>query len=294
LWDELHVLRGESAHAAKLAIDQLIMLAKQDLQKESVRNAHGEYARIAHKASGAVVKRSPTYASAASHLRIAGWTIVDHYPVGKTEHTAQERGELWDPVYGNESAQRICAQDMLEYFQIMTYIAQSDELHLSAVGLTHYLEKIIQQQGDSERFDYIKTIKQDSFKDAIEAYEAFLQRFGLRSEVKDLDQVITLSAIMFGRALDHADAKAVALSLNTIRAAVMQQRSLLGFAVGQLKKNFSYERRQIGLNKKLSSWSEAAKNDDAFLALVKELESLRFLGTGKKNVIPLRPDEGLT
>jgi hypothetical protein len=82
---------------------------------------------------------------------------------------------------------------------------------------THLTVHQLQTLG-AERFDYKKAIKHGEYSAAKAAYHQFIKEFGLRSKFRDTDQIITLSAIAFGRAIDASLTNGLALQLTMLHS----------------------------------------------------------------------------
>lgn len=287
---EMH-LAGNSAHASELSWAVLHTISLADQYDLDTANRHGEFSRISQQTSMAVFKRADTWRDARPYLLRAGKVVSNHYPIGEAPIEASIRGRLWEPVYGEESAQRICAQDMLAMYAAMHQLVDSPTLYSLSIGLQAVLSnEHAMESAEHERFDLIHAIRNDKRYDVARfAYTDFLRKYGFGSEVESVDQIITVSAVMFGRALDEGDTNTIGKSLQTLLLAFGKTPAQGKFILSELKKNFSQNRKDAILRAKLEAWAAAAREDGDVLLIINNLERMTYLGLGNGQVARLTP-----
>lgn len=290
LWDR-H-LAGDSAGASQHSqeiIDQLPIHAFQNMR---VAKRHGEVARIGQQTSMAVVKRAEQWQDAKPYLVQAARMVHQHYPIGDTPQEARLRGRFWDRVYDKESAQRITARDMITMYMVLDQLVDTSNLSGLSVGLRFALSdenpSLTGEPKLPERFDLIRTIEQGgNYPSSRAAYIEFIDQFGFDSEVESIDQIITVSTIALGQAVDQADWRTVAICLNTLRIAYWRQPQRGRFILSELKKNISQNKKNAVLLNKLREWSPQAQEDLEVLEVIANLEQMVFFGLGKERVARL-------
>lgn len=282
-------LSGSSVQASELSWAVLNTISLADQYDIPASNRHGEFSRIAQQTSMAVFKRAESWQLARPYLLRAGKVVSNHYPVGEAPIEATLRGRLWEPVYGEESAQRICAQDMLIMYSALNQLVETPTLHSISIGLQAVLSnKLTMESAEYERFDLIHTIRDDKRYDVAKfAYTDFLRKYGFDSETKSIDQIITVSTVMFGRALDTVDTQTIGKCLQTLLLAFGKTPGQGKFILAELKKNFSQSSKNAVLRAKLERWSAAAREDADVLQVIKNLERLTYLGLGNGQVARL-------
>lgn len=289
LWQGMH-LRGKSQQASDLGAEILSQLPIQDFRGMRVAQRHGEIAAITEKTSLAVAKRAQSWSVAEQYLIRAGQTVVDHYPVGYTPAEARLRGDYWDPVYGQESAQRICAAHMAELYEILSTLTDSPELGALMHGLRTVLTDQTVSSREHERFDLIGIIEKPTsfYKNVRAAYEEFLKHYAFGSEVESFDQIVTVTTMVLGRAQAEGDWSTVRLCLSTLKVAVTQHPEKWKFIVSQVIKNFSLSKKAQILDSKLRDWAVGARSSQDLHEVIRQLEQLEFLGLGHGTAVKLQ------
>lgn len=284
-------LRGDSRLAALRSVTILAHLDHQDFRNGELAERHGEFARIAQQTSLAAAKRSGSWGTARPYLLHAAKIVRDHYPLGQDFTTAQRRGNYWDPVYGLESAQRIAGRDILHLYQVLRLLTGSTELTSLSQALLTTLTQAERAAGEAEqrqRFDLIRTIESREYQVAKLAYLEFLRQYGFDRPVESVDQIITVSSIALGRAVDAADLRTIGRCLDTLRRAGQRQPGRWRFILGELQKNVSQRVKHAQLRHKLAAWGRHAERDPQLERVVTELEQLVFYGLGHNHVARLK------
>jgi hypothetical protein len=286
LWDELHVQKRQTDQASRLARQVLFEIETENFTDRSVAERHGEIARIAMVTSTAMLKNSTNWLQAKHYLIRSSHTVIDHYPLAATAEEAKKRGLYWQPVYRSESAQWICAQEVAAFFRNVNTLVDQPTLLSLAVGLEHLLD---QKNTPDERFDLIRSIKAGDYFNATGAFRFFCREFGIDSQFADLDQIVTLSTIMMGKAAAHFDLQTYLLGVTNLKNAFQKQPSLGKFILSQLRKNTFFNLHQKMIEHRFGKWKELAVDDSEVKKVIEQLESLRFLGLSGGEVKKITP-----
>lgn len=294
LWIDLHVTQGRTQAASDLGARVLASIDTEHFtnfgEDNQVANRHGEIASIVHKTSLAVFKRAEDWQVAGPYLIRAAQVAADHYPIADTLAMATAIGDYWDPVYGLESAQRICAADLAKLYEILSALTGNEELYGLAHGLKTILSETTVPSNDHERFDLIGIIDKPTtfYATARAAYEQFLKNYGYDSPVESVDQIVTVSSKMFGRAFAEKDWRTLRLCTQMLRIALMKQPHNWRFIAKEVAKNFSLKQKSHIVDEKLSSWAVTARSSEELLVVINQLESMTYLGLGHGEAVELQ------
>jgi len=249
LWTEMHVKQGKSAAASAEAAAIVDVLNTNDFSDPRVTKLHGEYARIAAVTGLAATKKAESWPETREDLLRTIQVIVDHYPLAADAKTATKKGNYWEGVYGEQSAQLICLRDVLHLAQVLKQILSDKEIEKWMGGLEKLLKKLNSDSG--EKFALIFLTEEAEYQTASHSYREFLSVFGPQTEMYDANGFITVSAKMLGRAVDQLDLNTIITCLRAINDAAKSTPSLSKFALKELAANFSKLMKNRSLRKKI-------------------------------------------
>lgn len=294
LWNDLHI-KGRTVDASDLSEQVLASIRTQGGTSErftdmNVAERHGEIAAITMVTSLAAFQRAPAWPAAEEFLVRATQTAAHHYPLGHDTEEASLRGDYWDPVYGEESAQRIAAGHLVKLYDILSALTHNVELQALSTGLKTFLCEGSSDNQDQARFDLIHTIGKNSSQYTLvrAAYQEFMKRFGFESSVESLDQIVTVTSKVLGKAFAEKDMKTVLWCLTTMKIALQKQPNLWKFIAKEIAKNFDPKIKERLSKNKLDEWSDLARSSEELLALITQLEGMVFLGLGHGAAIALQ------
>ncbi len=279
IW-KLHVEQGESAEAARMANGVLSEIETDAFSNYAEASRHGEYARLTEVTSLAAAKKSRSWVEAREHLMRSVETVLNNYPLANNELEAKKRGNYWEAVYGDESAQLICLRDVLHLMQVLAKVLAYDELGKFVVGLANLLTKLSDEK-NGERFGLIFLTEEAAYKEAQAAYKRFITDFGLESKSYSPDQLVTVTSRFLGRAVETKDFIQVGECLNVLLFSLRSEPKLRQFIIKELAKNLALVYRNKFLDDKYQAWSAEAAKDDQIKEKINQLLKNTLLGLGQ-------------
>ncbi len=277
-------LSGDSSKAASMAKQELDGVRHAGFNDFTVAVAHAEYARLTEVTARAAAKKSLTWSEAKRLLELSLHTVIDHYPLSSDRSEAERKGNYWEGVLGEQSAQLICLRDVLHLAQILGKLLSHEELNHFIAGLHRLLENLSDQKA-GERFALIFLIEEAPYDRAKQAYQTYLHKFVSESGDKfDLNQAITVNSRFLGRCVAASDFDQFKAGLETWLQIFKQAGKLRTFAIKELTKNLSTVFRDGLLDSKYQLWSKKASKDKNFRFKIEELLNNVFVGVAKNEV----------
>lgn len=293
LWEVLHAKQGRSGEASALSVEILSDLDTQNFTNTDVAERHGEIAAIAMMTSFSAFKQARDWEHGLPFLLRTAQAITDHYPIEDEPAAAIQRGNYWDPVYGAESAQRITARHIAKFYDMMSILTGNEQLFALANGLKVAMNEKTVSSNEHARFELIGIIDKPTtfYKIVRAAYEEFMKDYGYDSPVESVDQIVTVTTKVLGRAFAEKDWKTVQWCLTNLKIALQKKPELWRFIVKELGKNFIPNKKEQLVDEKLRAWTVEAHSSEELLMLLTQLEGMVFLGLGHGEVIELQSTE---
>ena len=283
LWEDLHIKQGKSSEASQKAHEVLQEIDTQDFSDFSQAKDHGEYARISEVTGLAAAKKSKDWSEAREHLLRSLEVTLNNYPLAETEDLAKRKGNYWEKVFGEQSAQLICLRDVLHLSQVLAQIMSTEELEKFTAGLNELLIKLSDEM-KGERFGLIFLAEEGEYSKAQVAYQRFVSEFGSQSESYDADQLITTASRFLGRAVEEKDFSQVGDCLNTLLLSLRREPRLRIFLIKELSKNLAKLYKDKFLSNRYESWSPEAKKDEELNQKINNLLRSTLVGLGEEKV----------
>ena len=142
IWNEFHIKQNRSGEASKLALKELELIDIKQFTDESQADSHGEYARIAEVTGVSAAKKSAEWLEAREHVLRSLQVVLENYPLADTADEATLRGNYWEKVYGDESAQLICLRDIFHLVSMLSEVFSIADLSDFVAGIKELLKNL--------------------------------------------------------------------------------------------------------------------------------------------------------
>lgn len=268
IWKDLHEKGGRSAEAADMA-------KSARLKYRDNPEMWGELAAMEMVTAGAAAKKSEYFTEAYTHLVHSAEVVIDTFPLGVDESSARERGNAWDPVYGNASAQLEVLRSYYHLIERLTRIIGSPEFASYSTALWHFLLRMLREAGNDSAL-LLLTIEYAPYADAKTAFTKFQQE-----SLADTSRQITTGARMLNRALVEADYETALAAFKFSLQALTRDRNQLTHFSKQVASNVRAD-KTVKFNEKLGRWNQELSGHD--LKVFAQLLQLNQVGLGKDRV----------
>ncbi len=253
LWEELHVRQGDSLKAALLAFGQIEGLYPAEVPQEEWVQAEAEklyeFGRIAVVTALSAVEEESDPEQAKALLDHALTVLLAAYPLAVSPEKAEKKAQYLD-LSDKITDRIIYLRDTVKLLEVLQILLPEDQELTSLMGGVCQLTAELADDRE-DRFALIYLMERGDYDQATEAYQQFLEMYGLGSEIQDNDQIITVSARMMGRAVDEGDVSQIERCISNIRRVCDQDASLAKFAIDEIEANSSAQSKQAKLQEKI-------------------------------------------
>lgn len=280
LWNNLHIKQGKSGEASEIAHKILQTIDTKNFTDKNEVKDHGEYARVAEVTGLAAARKSLLWLRAKKHLLRTLDVTSRSYPLAATEEEARRKGNYWEGVYENQSAQLICLRDVLHLAQFLTKLVSTDELKSFLGGINELLFKLSEEK-QGECFALIFLTEEAPYEQAKAAFAKFSEKFGLQKPETDPNQVITVTTRFLARAVSEKDFGQVEECQELLWRCFRANPSLGKFTIVELAKNLAkvYANQLVEL--RYEAWSKKAVGDEEIKQKINQLQQNNFVGLGR-------------
>ncbi len=272
IWHKMHERAGDSAGAAEAA--QLYR------QKESPDTEMAlELAAMEFVTSGAAAVKSKTFDQALPFFSQAARVAQETFPLGRNSGLAIDRGNAWDRVYGDQSAQLAMLRNYFHVVRRLERVVDNQTFTIYSQSLWQTLLSLTQEFQDEASILMLQ-IEHDIYATAKQTFDTFVEE-SEQSSAFDASRVITIASRMLNRSLQEKDydvtLRAFTVALNALR----QDAKKLSHFGRQIASNVRAD-KNIRERQKLESWRESAKRVDT--AVIQALTQLQYVGLGDDRV----------
>lgn len=275
IWHDLHEKKRLSGQAASLA-------HKHRLQEDTNSEMALELAHMEFVTAVAAARDSKSYREAHPHLMQAAQVVIETFPLDSDPKRAQEKGNAWDTLYGDQKAQIAILRNYFHLIRRLEQVIPTAQFHAYSHSLWHILLQLSQEFEDDVSIKIFR-IENDVYVQAKQAFENFLIALDKKEGAvyADSSKVITVASRMMNRALQEGDYDMVLKAFTTALNAVRKDPNELLHFTRQIAVNVRADKKIRETNKFLSWQTDAAKED---LTTIQELVKLTFVGLGNDRV----------